>query len=82
MQHVFRHARRLYVGNLPNLIKEDYLTEWLHRSLEACGGLLEPGNPIIKNTIETNGKYAFLEIRSIEETSTMLQLDGIILWNR
>jgi len=28
------------------MITTEYLTEWLYRSLEAAGGLLEPGNPV------------------------------------
>jgi hypothetical protein len=47
LQGSFRHARRLYIGNIPDMITVDYLTEWLYRSLEAAGGLLEPGNPIV-----------------------------------
>jgi hypothetical protein len=38
--------RRLYVGNIPNMITTEYISEWLYRSLEAAGGLLDPGNPV------------------------------------
>ncbi|KRX00556.1 hypothetical protein PPERSA_04577 [Pseudocohnilembus persalinus] len=82
LQFNYRHARRLYIGNIPELINQEYLTEWLYRSMEACGGLLEDGNPIQKMNIDSKSKYAFVELRSIEETSALVQLDGLILWNR
>ncbi|EGR27170.1 splicing factor u2af large subunit, putative [Ichthyophthirius multifiliis] len=83
--NTFRHARRLYIGNIPDSINQEYLSEWLYRSLEAAGGLVDSlpnENPIIKCEIDSKGKFAFIEIRTIEETTTLLQLDGIILWHR
>ncbi|KAL4441794.1 hypothetical protein ABPG74_008791 [Tetrahymena malaccensis] len=78
----YRHARRLYIGNIPETINQEYLSEWLYRSLEAAGGLqpsLPSENPIVKCEIDPKGRFAFTELRSIEETTALLQLDGIIL---
>lgn len=61
------------------------MSEWLYRSLEAAGGLLPhlpSENPIVKCDIDPKGRFAFTELRSVEETTALLQLDGIILWHR
>ncbi len=67
------------MGNIPELVTPEYLMEWFYRSMEASGGLLKPGNPIVKTSIDGAGKFAFMELRSIEETTAMLQLDGIVM---
>jgi len=36
-------------------------------------------NQIVKCDIDPKGRFAFTELRSVEETTALLQLDGIIL---
>lgn len=48
LQNNFRHARRIYIGNVSESITQEFLSEWLYRSMEICGGLLDQGNPILK----------------------------------
>ena len=38
---------------------------------------MDPGNPIIVSSKNTEKKFIFFEFRSIEETSAAIQLDGI-----
>ena len=55
----------------------EILTKYLYETLLKAGGVLEPGTPIIKSSYNVEKKFVFLELRSVEETITMLQLDGI-----
>jgi len=49
--------RKLYVGNIPNNLNEPDLVEYVYRSLELAGGLLEPGNPVFVNILTVIKKY-------------------------
>ncbi|NWV44243.1 U2AF2 factor, partial [Grantiella picta] len=64
-----RQARRLYVGNIPFGITEVWnLGEF---------GLL-PGNPVLAVQINQDKNFAFLEFRSVDETTQAMAFDGII----
>ena len=53
------------------------LKEFLYEKLKQAGGILDPGNPIINSSKNTEKKFVFFEFRSVEETSAAIQLDGI-----
>ena len=71
------HARRIYVGGVPANTPESNIVNYLNDTLIKAKGVLEPGLPIIKSVNNPEKRYIFLELRSIEETSAMIQLDGI-----
>ena len=71
------YARRIYVGNVQPYMAESALKEFLYETLKKAGGVLDPGNPIIGSSKNTEKKFVFFEFRSIEETSAAIQLDGI-----
>ena len=50
----------------------EILTKYLYETLLKAGGVLEPGTPIIKSSYNVEKKFVFLELRSVEETITML----------
>lgn len=84
-----RKARRLYVGNLPPLgtvippVSEQNLLEFFNAVVIGFGlNNPEPGNPIASTWINTDGKYGFLEFRSIEECTRGLALNGIVFQGR
>jgi len=52
------------------------IAEGLFKLLESCGGVYRPGNPIVSCKIYSDKQYAFVELRSIEETSNCMALDG------
>lgn len=76
-----RHARRLYVGNLPPLINEHQI----HRAFrEAIQITLQPGNgidlaedPILSVYINHERRFCFLEFKTVEMCSACMALDGL-----
>ena len=65
------------MGNVQPYMAESALKEFLYETLKKAGGVLDPGNPIIGSSKNTEKKFVFFEFRSIEETSAAIQLDGI-----
>lgn len=51
---------------------ETALKEFLYETLKKAGGVLDPGNPIIGSSKNTEKKFVFFEFRSIEETSAAI----------
>lgn len=56
---------------------EGDLKEFLFEKLKQAGAVMDPGNPIINSSKNTEKKFVFFEFRSVEETSAAIQLDGI-----
>ncbi|CDW84689.1 splicing factor u2af large [Stylonychia lemnae] len=75
------HARRLYVGGVPAAVTDAAVVQFLTQTLRKAGGILEAGDPIVKSQNNPDKRYTFLELRSVEETSAMIQLDGIKFMN-
>eukprot|EP00347_Sterkiella_histriomuscorum_P022214 403331270 len=71
------HSRRLYVGGVPTSQSDVQVVQFLTQTLRKAGGILEEGDPVIKSQNNPEKRYTFLELRSVEEASTMIQLDGI-----
>jgi splicing factor U2AF subunit len=71
------HARRLYVGGVPITTSPDEVVKFLNDTIKHAGGIIEPGDPILKSINNLEKRFVFLELRSVEETTAMLQLDGI-----
>lgn len=67
-----RHARRVYVGNLPAGANEIELKDFIIETFAQLGGLREPGDPVVSRVFNMEKRYMFLELRSVEETSAML----------
>lgn len=58
-------------------MNEVSLKSFIYETLLKAGGVMEPGNPIIGSSKNTEKKFIFFEFRSVEETSAAIQLDGI-----
>ncbi|KAL5981639.1 hypothetical protein ACLOJK_015702 [Asimina triloba] len=70
-QQATRHARRVYVGGLPPTSNEQVMA--------AIGGnTAGPGDAVVNVYINHEKKFAFVEMRSVEEASNAMALDGII----
>ena len=63
------YARRIYVGNVQPHMHEQELKDYLYDILQKAGGVLDPGNPIIGMSKNTEKKFVFYEFRSVEEAS-------------
>ena len=80
-QQATRHARRVYVGNLPGTVTEPKVAAFFNNAMHAIGGTVAalPGDPVLNVYINYEKKFAFVEFRTVEETSNCMALDGAVL---
>lgn len=79
---ITRQARRLYVGNIPFGVTEDAMMEFFNNQMRISGLSQAPGDPILAVQINLDKNFAFLEFRSVDETSAALAFDGINFMNQ
>jgi splicing factor U2AF 65 kDa subunit len=77
-----RHARRLYVGNLPLQITEDQILkafrEAIHLTLQPGPGVnVHDDDPILSVYINHERRFCFLEFKTVELCSACMALDGL-----
>ncbi|XP_010547481.1 PREDICTED: splicing factor U2af large subunit B isoform X2 [Tarenaya hassleriana] len=78
-QQATRHARRVYVGGLPPTANEQSVATFFSQVMSAIGGnTAGPGDAVVNVYINHEKKFAFVEMRSVEEASNAMALDGII----
>ena len=72
--------REIYVGNIPPHITIPQLSEFINEAMKQLG-LAQPspfGGPVVTCWISTDGHYAFIEMRTIEEAQAALTgLSGV-----
>ncbi|XP_056686597.1 splicing factor U2af large subunit B isoform X3 [Spinacia oleracea] len=77
-QQATRHARRVYVGGLPPSANEQTIATFFSQVMTAIGGnAAGPGDAVVNVYINHEKKFAFVEMRSVEEASNAMALDGI-----
>lgn len=72
-------ARRLYCGNLPFGITEDLMIDFFNAKMRESKIAKQTGNPVLACQINLEKNFAFLEFRSVEETTQAMAFDGIML---
>jgi len=72
-------ARRLYCGNLPFGITEDLMIDFFNAKMRESDIAKQSGNPVLACQINLEKNFAFLEFRSVEETTLAMAFDGIML---
>ncbi|KAK4711895.1 hypothetical protein R3W88_006408 [Solanum pinnatisectum] len=78
-QQATRHARRVYVGGLPPTANEQSVATFFSHVMYAIGGnTAGPGDAVVNVYINHEKKFAFVEMRSVEEASNAMALDGVI----
>ncbi|XP_037421282.1 splicing factor U2af large subunit B-like isoform X5 [Triticum dicoccoides] len=78
-QQATRHARRVYVGGLPPSANEQSVAIYFNQVMAAIGGnTAGPGDAVLNVYINHDKKFAFVEMRSVEEASNAMALDGIL----
>ncbi|KAF5473104.1 hypothetical protein F2P56_009744 [Juglans regia] len=78
-QQATRHARRVYVGGLPPLANEQTIATFFSQIMAAIGGnSAGQGDAVVNVYINHEKKFAFVEMRTVEEASNAMALDGII----
>ncbi|KAK6133390.1 hypothetical protein DH2020_032854 [Rehmannia glutinosa] len=77
-QQATRHARRVYVGGLPPLANEQTISRFFSHVMNAIGGnSAGPGDAVVNVYINHEKKFAFVEMRTVEEASNAMALDGV-----
>ncbi|KAL1289223.1 hypothetical protein HN51_057814 [Arachis hypogaea] len=78
-QQATRHARRVYVGGLPPLTNEQTIAAFFSQVMITIGGnSAGAGDSVVNVYINHEKKFAFVEMRTVEEASNAMALDGII----
>ncbi len=72
-----RHARRLYLGNLPHNVTEQELHDFFEHAIQETSPTPITQDPILSVYINQERRFCFLEFRTVEMTTACLQLDGI-----
>ncbi|OAF66982.1 U2 snRNP auxiliary factor large subunit [Intoshia linei] len=75
---ISRQARRLYVGNIPFGVSESAMMDFFNNQMETAKLAQADGCPIIACQVNLDKNFAFLEFRSVDETSACLVFDGIM----
>lgn len=74
---VTRQARRLYVGNYPFGVSEQQLADFFNQQMHLNGLAQATGSPVLSCQINVEKNFAFVEFRSIDETTQAMAFDGI-----
>ena len=72
-----RQARRLYIGSIPLGITSETMVAFFNAELLARGLCQSVGEPVVCAQVNSERHFAFIELRSVEETTAALSLDGI-----
>ncbi|VDN97209.1 unnamed protein product [Rodentolepis nana] len=72
-----RQARRLYIGSIPLGITPENMVAFFNTELQARGLCQSVGDPVVCAQVNSERHFAFIELRSVEETTAALSLDGI-----
>ncbi|XP_048102456.1 splicing factor U2AF 65 kDa subunit-like isoform X1 [Alosa alosa] len=72
-----RQARRLYVGNIPFGVTEESMAEFFNAQMRLAGLSQAPSSPVLAVQINQDKNFAFLEFRSVDETTQAMAFDGI-----
>ncbi|CAI9109373.1 OLC1v1009184C1 [Oldenlandia corymbosa var. corymbosa] len=74
-----RPARLVYVGRLPRSANEASLAAFFSQVMRKIGGnSAGPGDAVVNAYFNREKRFAFLEMRSVEEASNAMALDGIL----
>ncbi|TNN52841.1 Splicing factor U2AF subunit [Liparis tanakae] len=73
-----RQARRLYVGNIPFGVTEESMAEFFNAQMRLAGLSQAPSSPVLAVQINQDKNFAFLEFRSVDETTQAMAFDGIV----
>lgn len=73
-----RQARRLYVGNIPFGCTDQDMIDFFRNNMVACNFIPSTAEPVLACSINLDKNFAFVEFRSVEETTSAMALDGIL----
>ncbi|KAF6260057.1 hypothetical protein COO60DRAFT_1269706, partial [Scenedesmus sp. NREL 46B-D3] len=74
-----QNARRLFVGGLPADITQEELTAFLNEAILTAGAGLDSSPALMSCRLQQDKNFAFVELRSAEEATNVMALDGVCL---
>jgi splicing factor U2AF subunit len=74
-----RHARRLYIGNLPPNVHEQMIHDAFRSAIDTALGAPLAEDPILSVYINPERQFSFLEFKTVEMTTACLELDGLMM---
>jgi len=74
---ISRQARRLYVGNIPFGVTEEMMLDFFNMQMNMSSLAQADGSPVIACQINLDKNFAFIEFRSVDETTQAMAFDGI-----
>ncbi|KAK7268275.1 hypothetical protein RIF29_20971 [Crotalaria pallida] len=78
-QQATLHARKVYVGGLPPTANKQSVATYFSKVMAKIGGnTVGQGDAVVDVNINHDKKFALVEMRSVEEASNAMALDGII----
>lgn len=77
-----RHARRLYVGQLPENVNETEVHDFFRNCIAEALGSRDEDDPILSVYINRERRFAFVEFKTMEMTTACMALDGINILGR
>ena len=76
-----RHARRLYIGNLPPMMSDAQIqqvfTDAIRTALVSSDGANNDPNPILNIYMHNERRFCFIEFKTVEMTTACMALDGL-----
>ncbi|KAK2190005.1 hypothetical protein NP493_89g03006 [Ridgeia piscesae] len=74
---ISRQARRLYVGNIPFGVTEEVMMDFFNSRMSTSSLSQADGNAVIACQVNLDKNFAFIEFRSVDETTQAMAFDGI-----
>ena len=72
-----KEERELYIGNVPPNVTNAQFVDFLNRTIEYLHLNTAKGGPVLNAWVSVEGQYAFVQLRSIDETNNALLLNGL-----
>lgn len=67
---------KIYIDNLPKGTDSDEFLDLFTRAMQACGLISRPGSPIKSFWAPQDGRFIFIDFRSVEEANNSLTFQG------
>ena len=77
-----RHARRLYVGNIPEGLVDHDVHDFFRDAIEKTASEPPQEDPILTVYVNRDRRFCFVEFRTVELTTACLAFDGINLYGK
>ncbi|KAJ1480731.1 hypothetical protein T484DRAFT_1809665 [Baffinella frigidus] len=84
LMQITKKSRRVHVGNLPISVPltPQQLRTFVAGVMQQMFLTVKPGDPVIDSFVSTDGKFGFVEMRTIQEASNALSMTGVELMGR